>query len=71
MNERETHGMGKEPKKSLCSREFVREGMSGKDSTKGEDRGRVKEQGRAEVCPKKEVVGRRFKEDWRGDSSST
>lgn len=56
---------------SLCSREFVREGISGKDSIKGEDRGRVKEQGRAEVCQKKEVVGERLDENWRGDSSST
>lgn len=45
--------------------------MSGKDLTKGEDMGRVKEQGRAEVWQRKEAVEERFEEDRRGDSSST
>ncbi len=37
--------------------------MSGTDLTKkGEERGRVKEQGRAQVCQKREVVEQRFKE---------
>lgn len=36
--------------------------MSGKDLTAREEKGRVKEQGRAGVCQKGEVVEERFKE---------
>lgn len=45
--------------------------MSGKVLTKEEDRGQVKEQGHAEEFQRRRVVEESFKEDLRGDSSTT